>query len=95
MVGSQSREKKASKLSWKCTVTDRIIKRMKTVNHQSTLPKVHINQSELENVYSFVYLGAEIAANGDREVSVQHRINVAFGDDLQNIDLYCDQPNSP
>ena len=52
---------------------------MKTEVHQATLPKVHINNSELENVYSFTYLGADIPADGKPEVAVQHRTNIAWG----------------
>ena len=52
---------------------------MKTEDHQATLPKVHINNNELENVYSFIYLGADIPADGDPEVAVQHRTNIAWG----------------
>ena len=52
---------------------------MTTVKNQSTLSKVHINQSEPENVYLFVYFGAEIAADGDQEVTVKPRIDVTLG----------------
>ena len=56
-----------------------MIQRLKTEKHQESLPKVQIGQSDLENVYSFVYLGAEIASDGDPEVTVRHRINIAWG----------------
>ena len=73
------KRKTSKKPSRKGTVADRIIKRMKTEVHQATLPKVHINNSELENVYSFTYLGADIPADGNPEVAVQHRTNIAWG----------------
>ena len=60
-------------------MADRVIQRLKTEKHQESLPKVQIGQSDLENVYSFVYLGAEIASDGDPEVTIQHRINIAYG----------------
>ena len=34
---------------------------------------------ELENVYSFVYLGAEIAGNGNHETPLKHRSEFAWG----------------
>ena len=33
----------------------------------------------LENVYSFVYLGSELAADGDQQVTLKHRCDVAWG----------------
>ncbi len=71
--------KNAPRLSRTGTVADRLIKRIKIEKHQEQLPKVQIGQEELENVYSFVYLGAEIASDGDPEVPIQHRINIAWG----------------
>ena len=73
------KRKTSKKPSRKGTVADRIIKRMKTEDHQATLPKVNINNNELENVYDFIYLGADIAADGNPEVTVQHRTNIGWG----------------
>ena len=52
---------------------------MKVEQYQDTLPKVHIGANELDNVYSFVYLGGEIARDGDQEVTVKHRCDIAWG----------------
>ena len=73
------RNKRAKKPSRKGTVCDRIIKRIKVEQYQNTLDTVKMGNAELENVYSFVYLGAEIAGDGDNEVTVSHRIDVAWG----------------
>lgn len=64
--------KTAKKPSRKGTVADRLITRMKVEKYQESLPKVKMGSEELENVYSFVYLGAEIAADGDQQVTRKH-----------------------
>ena len=69
----------AKKPSRKCTVADRIITQMKVEQHQATYEKVKIGAEELENVYSFVYLGAEIPSDGDPLIPVKHRCDVAWG----------------
>ena len=69
----------AKKPSRKGTVADRIITRLKVEKHQETYDKVKIGTEELENVYSFVYLGAEIASDGDPEITAKHRCDVAWG----------------
>ena len=33
----------------------------------------------LDNVYSMVYLGAEIAGDGDQKVTLKHRCDIAWG----------------
>ena len=38
-----------------------------------------IGQEELDNVYSFIYLGAEIPSDGNPEVPIVHRRNIAWG----------------
>ena len=73
------KRKNAKKPSRKGTVADRVVQRMKTEKHQESLAKVQIGQSDLENVYTFVYLGGAIACDGDPEVAVRHRVNVACG----------------
>ena len=69
----------AKKPSRKGTVADRIITKMKVEKHQATYEKVTIGAEELENVYSFVYLGAEIPSDGDPIIPVKHRCDVAWG----------------
>ena len=69
----------ARKPSRKGTVADRIITRMKVEKHQDTYEKVTIGNDELENIYAFTYLGAEIPGDGDPLVPVKHRCDVAWG----------------
>ena len=71
--------KTAKKPSRKGTVADRIVTRLKIEEFQKSLDKVSISDEELENVYKFVYLGAAVAGDGDPEVTVQNRINIAWG----------------
>ena len=52
---------------------------MKVVQHQSKLKKVLLGTNELQNVYSFIYLGAEIAGDGNHETPLKHRSDVAWG----------------
>ena len=53
--------------------------RIKRINTEKYQEQVHIGQDDLNNVYSFVYLGVEIASDGDPEVTIQHRINIIWG----------------
>ena len=39
-----------------------------------------MDENDLENIYAFVYLGAEIAGDGDHMVMVKHRCDTAWGD---------------
>ena len=61
------------------TLADRMVKSTKVDKFQETLKKVKMGEHELKTVHSFVYLGAEIAGNGDQEVTVKHRCNIAWG----------------
>ena len=69
----------AKKPSRKGTVADRVITRIKVEQKHSTYDKVKIGNEELENVYTFNYLGAEIASDGDVVIPVKHRCDVAWG----------------
>ena len=64
------------------TVADRLITKMKVEKHQDLLPKVKMGSNELDNVYSHVYLAAEIAGDGDQQVTLRHRCDIAW--DLTN-----------
>jgi len=66
-------------LNRKGTVADRIVTRIKVEQAQGMLDKVKIGDQELENVYDFVYLGCDIAGDGDQEVTVKHRCGIAWG----------------
>ena len=63
----------------KGTVADRLVARLKVEEFQKSLDKVCIGGEVLENVYSFQYLGAEVAGDGDPMVTVTHRCNIAWG----------------
>ena len=69
----------AKKPSRKRTVADRIITQIKVEQKQSTFEKVKIGNEELDNVYTFNYLGAEIPSDRDVEIPVKHRCDVAWG----------------
>ena len=73
------KKKNAKKPSRKGTVADCIVNKMKVVQHQSTLEKALLGTNELQNVYSFTYLGAEIAGDGNHETPLKHRSDVAWG----------------
>lgn len=73
------KDKTAKKPSRKGTVADRVITKLKVEKHQSTLGKVVLGNKELENVYSFVYLGAAIPGDGDLVTPLKHRSDVAWG----------------
>ena len=69
----------SKKPSRKGTVADRIITRMKVEEHQNSLPKVMMGDKELDNTYAMVYLGAEVAGDGDQQVTFKHRRDIAWG----------------
>ena len=71
--------KGCKKPSRKGTVADRLITRMKVEKYQDELEKVKMGDENLENVYSFVYLGAEIAGDGDQHVTLKHRCDIGWG----------------
>ena len=63
----------------KGTVADKIVKQHKVEQYQGTLEKVKIGDEEIDNVYGFVYLGADVPADGNPEITVKHRCNIAWG----------------
>ena len=65
--------------SRKGSVADRIISRHKVEEKHRLYEKVKIGDEELENVYTFNYLGAETASDGDASIPVKHRCDVAWG----------------
>ena len=73
------KRKTAKKPSRKGTVADRIVKKLKTEKQQNTYPKVKIGNDEIANVHTHVYLGSEISNDGDPNVTVTHRCNIAWG----------------
>ena len=73
------KRKNAKKPSRKGTVADRIVQKRKKEEQQKNYPKVKIGNDEIENVLNFEYLGADVPNDGDPEVPVVHRCNVAWG----------------
>ena len=71
--------KTAKKPSRRGTVADRLVKRIKSEMLQNSYPKVKISGEEIDNVLSFVYLGSEVANDGDPETPLTHRCNIAWG----------------
>ena len=67
------------KIKRKGSVADKIATRHKVELAQSQFDKVKIGNLELENLYAFVYLGTEIAGDGDQEVTVKHRCDISWG----------------
>ena len=71
--------KTAKKPSRRGTVADRIISRIKVDEYQKSLPIVKMGNEELENVYTFDYLGSTIAGDGDQLVALKNRSDIAWG----------------
>ena len=78
------KRKNAKKPSRKGTVADCLVKRVK-IEHQNTLERVYIGNEELENVYSFTYLGAELTCDGDPVVT---NTNVTLHDALASTEMH-------
>ena len=72
-------KKSKRKPSRKGTVADRVVQKQKVDEYRKQLDKVKLGENELENVYTFCYLGAEIAGDGDNRITVKHRSDVAWG----------------
>ena len=73
------KRKNAKKPSRKGTVADRIVQKKKKEEQQKSYPKVKIGNEEIENVLEFEYLGANVPNDGDVEVPITHRCNIAWG----------------
>ena len=71
-------KRKKKQPSRRGTVADRVIQRRKVDEYQKSLPKVKLHNEYLENVFSFEYLGAEMAADGDPLITIQHRCDKAW-----------------
>ena len=52
---------------------------MKVEEHQKSLPTVKMGGEDLENTYAMVYLGSEVAGDGDQHVTLKHRSDIARG----------------
>ena len=69
----------AKKPSRKGTVADKVIQRLKVNKFQENYDKIKIGTEELKNVFSFVYLGAEVPSDGDPSICVIHHCDIAWG----------------
>ena len=72
-------KRKRKPASRKGTLADRIIKLRKVKQKQDDFPHVMLGNQQLDNVYSFVYLGSEIAGDGDPDIPVKHRTDIGWG----------------
>ena len=63
--------------SIRCSLTDTAVKTAKRRAAEATLGKVSIGDDVLENVLNFEYLGSRLQCDGDNQVDVRHRIDIA------------------
>lgn len=56
------------------SLTDKAVQEKKWEAQQAQRPKVCFNDTDLENVFKFKYLGSLLAANGSQEYDIRARI---------------------
>ena len=59
------------------SLTDTAVKTAKRLATEATLDKVNIGDNVLENVLNFDYLGSRLQCDGDDQVDVRHRMDIA------------------
>ena len=59
------------------TLTDTAVKTAKRRAAEATLDKVNIGDDVLDNVLTFEYLGSRLQCDGDDQVDVRHRMDIA------------------
>ena len=59
------------------SLTDTAVKTAKRRAAEATLDKVNIGDNVLENVLNFEYLGSRLQCDGDDQVDVRHRMDIA------------------
>ena len=59
------------------TLTDTAVKTAKRRAAEATLDKVNIGDDVLDNVLTFEYLGSRLPCDGDDQVDVRHRMDIA------------------
>ena len=59
------------------TLTDTAVKTAKPRAAEATLDKVIIGDDVLDNVLTFEYLGSRLQCDGDDQVDVRHRMDIA------------------
>lgn len=60
----------------KGSLADKAVQHEKRKVKESELERVILEGTELENVYSFEYLGSRLQCDGDDEADVKHRMNI-------------------
>ena len=63
--------------SRKGTLADKLVQHKKRKAVEEKRPHVTLDNTEIENVHSFTYLGSCFQADGDDMADVKHRINIA------------------
>jgi len=63
--------------SRKGSLADKKVQHEKRKEHENELPHVIIEGQQLENVYSFEYLGSRVQCDGDESADVEHRMGIA------------------
>ena len=61
----------------KCDIS--VHRKRRKKNSRRATQKVKIGNEEIENVLEFEYLGANVPNDGDPEVPITHRCNIAWG----------------
>ena len=59
------------------SLTDTAVKTAKRRAAEATLDKVNIGDNVLENVLNFEYPGSRLQCDGDDQVDVRHRMDIA------------------
>ena len=57
---------------------DKLVKNQKWKEQQDVRPKIYYNDSALDNVYLFTYLGTRFAADGQQSFDIESRIVMAY-----------------
>ena len=68
---------KVSSSSSSSSLTDTAVKTVKRRASEATQDKVNMGDDVLENVLNFVYLGSRLQCDGDDQVDIRHRMDIA------------------
>ena len=64
--------------SFKGSVADKLVQNQKWKAQENDRPKIYCNNSVLDNVYLFTYLGSRFAADGQQSFDIESRIAMAY-----------------
>ena len=59
------------------TLADKAVKKSKRVEHEKTLEKVAVEGQEIDNIYTFEYLGSRVQSDGEITSDVKFRMDIA------------------